>query len=264
MSREEWDDGTAQDPGHVPRLGRPRADLRRGVPDLVPRRCRADPGRPARRPLGHHVHRGRRTPGGTASCRARRSPPAPRSSCPDVRWSSCRSTSRADCETADPAARGGAAAATAPGAALGPLPGRCAPRAAAPGGPAAARAGRVRRWRSATSRCRPPTPCCPPGSTGPRSAAETRSRWWSTSTAAGFVLGTLTAADWLCGQVAAAGVRDRGLGRLPAGPGVPGADAIHRQPGPRPGGWSNTPGWSAATRTGSPCSARAPGQTWPP
>ena len=39
-----------KDPGHVPRLGRPGSDLRRGVPDLVPRRRRADPGRPARRP----------------------------------------------------------------------------------------------------------------------------------------------------------------------------------------------------------------------
>ncbi len=80
-----------QDPGHVPRLGRPRADLRRGVPDLVPRAgpsrsrwtCPTAPGPPRTRSS--------RTPGGTASCRPRRSPPAPRSSYPDVRWSSYRS-----------------------------------------------------------------------------------------------------------------------------------------------------------------------------
>ncbi len=66
--------------------------LRLGVPDLVPRRRRPDPGRAARRAVGAHLFGGRPHRRRTASCPRRRSPRARRSSCPVVRWSSSRST----------------------------------------------------------------------------------------------------------------------------------------------------------------------------
>ena len=78
----------------------------------------------------------------------------------------------------------------------------------------------------------------------------------------GFVLGTLTAADWLCGQVAErayATVVSVGYRLAPEYP----------APTPYLDSWTATRWlvehavWSAAIRTGSPCSARAPGATWP-
>ena len=46
-------------PGHVSGLRRPGPHPRRRVPDLVPRRRGPDPGRPAGRPVGPHLLRGR-------------------------------------------------------------------------------------------------------------------------------------------------------------------------------------------------------------
>ena len=87
----------------------------------------------------------------------------------------------------------------------------------------------VRRSRSATSRCRAPTPCCRPGSTAGRRPADDAQPMVINFHGGGFVLGNLTAADWLCGQLAARAGRHGGLGGLPTGARVPGADAVSGQ-----------------------------------
>ena len=93
MTEQDWRDGTRRTLGMYLAYDDPDRTSRRGIPDLVPRRRRPDPGRAARRTLGRHLHRGRTHRARTASCRRRRSRLARPCSCRAARWWCSRSTS---------------------------------------------------------------------------------------------------------------------------------------------------------------------------